>query len=203
MNNLNMNGEESDVENDSTDEIDDIEHNNRIEYLENSTYGVVVDTSILINQCNLVYQNIINFIRDNELTRDEYYAAKFDEIRIIMMSLNAINNNVLVPLLPDNNILNFNIGIEDDNTIYTLQQARVRRESAMSAKMDVSELVQQFNGVLYDLNLRNEQLTTTGGRHRNNFKNSRIKRKSMRIRKTKKRKTKKMCRRKTKNLRKK
>jgi hypothetical protein len=175
MNNLNPNGEESDGENDTADEIDDTAHNDRIEELENETYGIVVETIILINQCNGSYQTIRNFIIDNNLTRDDYYVDKFDEMGVILNYLNSINNTELSPLLPNNNILDFNIGLEM-TMMYTLQQARGGRTAARSAKMDVSELIIQFNGILHDLNLRNEQIPTVGGRPQTNFKNSRIKR---------------------------
>jgi hypothetical protein len=112
MNNLNPNGEESDGENDTADEIDDTAHNDRIEELENETYGIVVETIILINQCNGSYQTIRNFIIDNNLTRDDYYVDKFDEMGVILNYLNSINNTELSPLLPNNNILDFNIGFE-------------------------------------------------------------------------------------------
>jgi hypothetical protein len=95
-------------------------------------------------------------------------------MKCILNYLNSINNTELSPLLP--NILDFNIGFGDDHDVaYTLQQARGRRTAARSAKMDVSELIIQFNGILHDLNLRNEQIPTVGGRPQTNFKNSRIK----------------------------
>jgi hypothetical protein len=90
---------------------------------------------------------------------------------VILNYLNSINNTELSPLLPNNNILDFNIGFGDDHDVaYTLQQARGRRTAARSAKMDVSELIIQFNGILHDLNLRNEQIPTVGGRPQTNFK---------------------------------
>jgi hypothetical protein len=62
----------------------------------------VVETIILINQCNGSYQTIRNFIIDNNLTWDDYYVDKFDEMGVILNYLNSINNTELSPLLPNN-----------------------------------------------------------------------------------------------------